>query len=97
VQKLVSAAKIAFAKQNLLQDYNRLLYRINNEAKVRQSTQSLVIGTAKVMKWEDLESARADRVAKDKAAAEKGKGKRGRKRKVSCRGRSRAGRTRGWH
>jgi hypothetical protein len=35
VQKLVSAAKISVAKQSLLQDHNRLLYSINNEAKVR--------------------------------------------------------------
>jgi hypothetical protein len=32
VQKLASAAKISFAKQSLLQDHNRLLYNINNEA-----------------------------------------------------------------
>lgn len=82
VQKLASAAKISFAKQSLLQDHNHLLYDINNEAKVRRSTRSLVIGKAKVMKWEDLERVRAERVAKNKAASEKVKGKRGRKRKV---------------
>jgi hypothetical protein len=86
VQKLASAAKISFAKQSLLQDHNRLLYRINSEAKVRRSTRSLVIGTAKVIGWEDLERARTDRAVKDKAAVDKGKGKRGRKRKVSARG-----------
>jgi hypothetical protein len=85
VQKLASAAKISFAKQGLLQEHNQLLYRINNEAKVRRSTRSLVIGKAKVMSYEDLDTARAARVAKDKAAAEKGKGKRGRKRKVPAR------------
>jgi hypothetical protein len=58
VQKLASAAKISFAKQSLLQDHNRLLYKINSEAKVRRSTRSLVIGTAKVIEWEDLERAR---------------------------------------
>ncbi|KAI2477470.1 DDE-domain-containing protein [Pyrenophora tritici-repentis] len=84
VQKLASAAKISFAKQSLLEDHNRLLYKINSEAKVRRSTRSLVIGTAKVMKWEDLERVRVERLAKDKAAVEKGKGKRGRKRKVSA-------------
>jgi hypothetical protein len=85
VQKLASAAKISFAKEGLLQNHNRLLYRINNEAKVRRSTRSLVIGKAKVMSYEDLDIARAARTAKDKAAAEKGKGKRGRKRKVPAR------------
>jgi hypothetical protein len=83
VQKLASAAKISFAKQSLLQDHNRLLYRINNEAKVRRSTRALIIGKAKVMSYEDLDKARVARAAKDKAAAEKGKGKGGRKRKVS--------------
>ena len=84
VQKLASAAERSIAKQSLLQDHNGLLYRINNEVKVRRSTRSLVVGTAKVMSYEDLEKARAARAAKDKAAAEKGKGKRGRKRKVSA-------------
>jgi len=37
VQKLASAAKISFAKQSLLQNHNRLLYTINNEAKVQRS------------------------------------------------------------
>ncbi|KAE9373844.1 hypothetical protein N431DRAFT_407564 [Stipitochalara longipes BDJ] len=51
---------------------------MNNEAKVRRSTQSLVLGKAKVMSFEDIEVARAARAAKDVI---KGKGKRGRKRK----------------
>src|SRR5437773_1943466 len=50
-----------------------------NEAKVRRSTRSVVLGKAKVMSYEDLEEARAKRAAKEKATA--GKGKRGRKRK----------------
>jgi hypothetical protein len=86
VQKLVSAAKISVAKQSLLQDHNRLLYSINNEAKVRRTTRSLVLsdgkGRGKVMRWEDLERARAERAARVIAAKEKGKGKRGRKRKA---------------
>jgi hypothetical protein len=88
VEKLVSAAKISIAKQSLLQDHNRLLYNINNEAKVRRTTRSLVLkdgkGEGKVMRWEDLEKARAERAAKEMAAKAKGKGKRGRKRKVSA-------------
>lgn len=66
-------------------NHNQLLYNINKEAKVRRSTRSLVIGKAKVISYEDLDTARAARAAKDKAAAEKGKGKRGRKRKVTAR------------
>jgi hypothetical protein len=83
VGKLESAAKISFAKQSLLQDHNWLLYKINNKAKVRQLTRSLVIGTAKVMKYEDLERVREERAATAKAATDKAKGKRGCKRKVS--------------
>jgi hypothetical protein len=84
VDKLVSAAKISFAKQSLLQDHNRLLFKINSEAKVRRSTRPLVIGRAKVMSYEDLDKARVARAAKDKAAADKGTRKRGRKRKASA-------------
>jgi hypothetical protein len=51
---------------------------MNNEAKVRRSTKSVVLGKAKVMSYKDIEEARAKRAAKDAA---KGKGKRGRKRK----------------
>lgn len=79
VQKLASAAQTSFAKQHLLQDHNRLLARVNSEAKVRRSTRSVVLGKAKVMSYEDLEEARAKRAAKEKAAT--AKGKRGRKRK----------------
>jgi hypothetical protein len=78
VQKLASAAQISFAKQHLLQDHNRLLARVNSEAKVRRSTRSIVLGKAKVMSYEDLVEARAKRTAKEKAAASKKK--RGRKR-----------------
>ena len=52
---------------------------MNNEAKVRRSTKSVVLGKAKVMSYEDLSEARVKRAAKDKAS--EGKGKRGRKRK----------------
>ncbi|RII17534.1 hypothetical protein CUC08_Gglean002374 [Alternaria sp. MG1] len=86
VQKLVSAAKISVAKQSLLQDHNRLLCNINNEATVRRTTRSLVLsdgkGEGKVMRWEDLQRARAERAARETVAKEKGKGKRGRKRKT---------------
>jgi hypothetical protein len=51
---------------------------MNNEAKVRRSTKSVVAGKAKVMSYEDIEEARAKRAAKEARA---GKGKRGRKRK----------------
>lgn len=81
MQKLTSAAKVSFAKEGLLRDHNRLLRRINNEAKVHRSTRSITLGKgeAKVMSYEDLEEARAKRAEKEKGAASKGK--RGCKRK----------------
>jgi hypothetical protein len=61
-------------------DQIRFLYKVNNEAKVRRSTKSIVLGKAKVMSYEDLEEARVKRAAKDASKA-KGKGTRSRKRK----------------
>jgi len=78
VQKLADAAQISFAERALLHEQNQMLVRMNNEAQVRRSTRSVVLGKAKVMSFEDLEVARAARAAKEVI---KGKGKRGRKRK----------------
>jgi hypothetical protein len=83
VQKLASAAQISFAECALLRDQNQFLSEINKEAKVRQSTRSLILGKAKVMSYEDLEVARENRAAKDKVKADKGKGKGSRKRKCA--------------
>jgi hypothetical protein len=58
-----------------------MLIRMNNKAKVRRSTRSVVLGKAKVMSFEDIEVARAARAAKEVI---KGKGKRGRKRKSAA-------------
>jgi hypothetical protein len=58
-----------------------MLIRMNNEAKVRRSTKSIILGKAKVMSFEDIEVARAARAAKEVI---KGKGKRGRKRKSAA-------------
>jgi hypothetical protein len=80
VQKLASAAQIFFAKQCLLQDHNRLLAQVNNEAKVRHSTRSEILGRAKVISFQELEKARAKRATKEKASAGNGKAKAGRKR-----------------
>jgi hypothetical protein len=78
VQKLANAAQVSFAECALLNNRNQFLTEANNEAKVRRSTRSVVLGKAKVMSFEDIEEARAKRAAKD---AVKSKGKRGRKRK----------------
>jgi hypothetical protein len=80
VQMLINATKTSFAERSLQQDQIRFMKRVNNEAKVRRSTKSLVLGKAKVMSYEDLEEARAKRAAKETAKA-KGKEKRSRKRK----------------
>jgi hypothetical protein len=58
-----------------------MLTRMNNEAKVRRSIRSIVLGKAKVMSFKDIEVARVARTAKDVI---KGKGKRGRKRKSAA-------------
>ncbi|KAN0098223.1 hypothetical protein V8E51_013886 [Hyaloscypha variabilis] len=63
----------------LKEDRIQFLTTINNEAKVRRSTKSLVLGKAKVISYEDLEEARAKRIVKDAAKEAKGKGKHGRK------------------
>jgi hypothetical protein len=81
LQKYTKAFQKSSAQAILQENRIKFLTTINNEAKVRRSTKSLVLGKAKVMSYEDLEEARAKRVVKDAAKAAKGKGKRGRKRK----------------
>ena len=66
-QKHTNATQLSFAERALLVEQNRFLARINNEAKVRRSTESDVLGTVKVMSYEDLEKAKAERAAKDAA------------------------------
>ena len=67
------------AKGALQEDRIQFLNTINNKAKVRRSTKSLVLGKAKVMSYEDLEEARAKRTKKEAAKEAKGKGRRSRK------------------
>jgi hypothetical protein len=83
VQKLANAGQRSIAYCALLDEQNQFLTKMNNEAKVRRSTKSVVLGKgkAKVMSYEDIEEARATRATKD---AMKGKGKRGRKRKSAA-------------
>ena len=78
LQKLTNATKLSFAERTLLQEHAQFLAEINNEAKVRRATKSKIIGTARVMCYEDLENARAERAAKESekdaaAAARKAK------------------------
>ena len=83
VQKLANSGQRSGAYCALLDERNQFLTKINNEAKVRPSTKSVVLGKgkAKVMSFEDIEEARATRAAKD---ATKVRGKRGRKRKSAA-------------
>ena len=68
-QKVTTAAQTFLAKNALLEDQNEFLTKINNEGRVRRSTKSETLGKARVMSFEDLEKARAERVVK-KAAKE---------------------------
>jgi hypothetical protein len=52
---------------------------MNDEAKVRRTTNSVILGKAKVMSYEDLQEARTKRAEKEAAKEAEGKGKRGRK------------------
>ncbi|KAI1528603.1 vegetative incompatibility protein HET-E-1, partial [Pyrenophora tritici-repentis] len=80
LHKLAKAAQLSLAKGALQQNHIQFLLTVNNEAKVRRSTKSLVLGKAKVMGYEELVEAREKRVEKEAAQKAKGKGKRGRKR-----------------
>jgi hypothetical protein len=84
IQKFAKATQISFAERALQRDQIHFLKRVNNEAKVRRATKSLVLGKAKVMSYEDLEQARAKRAAKASAKV-KGKGKRDQKADVARR------------
>lgn len=47
LQKFANAVQISFAERALLADENRLLFKQNNEARVRRSTKSTVVGKPK--------------------------------------------------
>ena len=80
LQKLANAAYMFCAERAFLKDERQALIKMNNEAKVRRSTKSTVVGKAKVMSYEDIEEARAKCATKE-AIADQKKVKRGRKRK----------------
>ncbi|XTI82196.1 hypothetical protein V2W45_1227641 [Cenococcum geophilum] len=75
VLKFTKAGQMFLAKGALQEDQIQFLTTINNEAKARRSTKSLVLGKAKVMSHEDLKEARAKRAEKEAAKEAKGKGK----------------------
>ena len=69
-QKVANAAQTYLAKIALLNDQNTFLAKVNNEGKARRLADSKILGTAKVMRYEDLEKARAERAVKDAKKAE---------------------------
>ncbi|KAK0887026.1 hypothetical protein LTR02_017616, partial [Friedmanniomyces endolithicus] len=77
--KLVKAAETSFAKSALQQDQIRFLFRINTEAKIRRSTNSIVLGKAKVTSFKDLTEARPKQTEKEVGKLAKDKWTRGRK------------------
>ncbi|KAK5110394.1 hypothetical protein LTR85_001272 [Meristemomyces frigidus] len=81
LQKLTKAAHIFLAKNALQRDQIHFLLRTNNEAKIRRSTKSLVLGKARVVSYEDLVEARVERTRKEVAKEVGKKEKGGRKRK----------------
>src|SRR5271156_2530429 len=94
-QKHTNATRLSFVERAILREHNGFLTKINNEGKVRRSTKSVKLGEARVMSFEDLERAKAERAAKEAAqeakkaakeakAATAGKNPRGRKRKSTA-------------
>ena len=68
IQKLVKAIQVFSAKSIFQEDQIQLLTTINNEAKVRRSTKSLVLGKGegKVISYKDLEEARAKHAKRER-------------------------------
>ena len=67
IQKLVNAAKQAFAERHLLHDDISLLRKQNNEKKIRQSTKRSTLGKGIVMTYKELVEARERRNEKETA------------------------------
>lgn len=71
LQQLTKGAQTSIARRALQQERIRSLLKTNDEAKVRCTAKSLVLGRAKVMSYEDLVEARAKRAGKDARKAAK--------------------------
>jgi hypothetical protein len=69
VARLAKAGQVSLARTALQEDHIRFLLKTNDEAKPRRSTRSIVLGTAKVMSYEDLAAARAKRVEQEEKAS----------------------------
>jgi hypothetical protein len=69
IQKVANAAENAFADRAILLDENMLLFEQNNEKTTRTSIKATVVGTAKVMSYEDIVEAQQKRDMKEEEAA----------------------------
>ena len=65
IQKIADAAENAFAERAILLDENLLLFQQNNEKTTRTSIKATIVGTAKVMSYEDIVEAQQKRDMKD--------------------------------
>ena len=65
IQKIADAAENAFAERAILLDENMLLFEQNNEKTTRTSIKATVVGTAKVLSYEDIVEAQQKRDMKD--------------------------------
>ena len=81
IEKLAKAGKVLLARSALQEGHIGFLHEINNEGEARRSTRAIVLGTAKVMSWEDLEEAKAKRAEQKEKEARKTKRAAGGKRK----------------
>jgi len=75
IRKLANAAENAFADRAILLDENLLLFEQNNEKATRKSIRATVVGSARVMSYEDIVEAQKQRDIKE-AAAEVTRGRR---------------------
>lgn len=71
-QKLANVAEHAFANRAILLDENALLFEQNNEKATRKLIRATVVGSAKVMTYEDIVKAQRQRDIKDVAAVATG-------------------------
>jgi hypothetical protein len=69
IQKIADAAENAFAERAILLDENLLLFEQNNEKTTRTSMKATVVGTAKVLSYEDIVEAQQKRDMKDAETA----------------------------
>jgi hypothetical protein len=75
IQKLANAAENAFADQAILLDENSLLFEQNNEKTTCKSIRATVVGSTRVMSYEDIVEAQRQRDLKE-ATAEVSRGRR---------------------